>query len=169
MKVILLQTNPKLGKLGDTITVKEGHARNFLIPKGKAIRANAKNIELFEQKKAELEAKQAEQLAKSHQRAKAFEGVAITIKANASEDGKLFGSVAVRDIVGALSESGHVVEKSEVVLPNGALRKVGDYEVTLQLEGGIEVVIKLSILPANLRARDVEEKVVDETASVEAA
>ena len=134
MQVILLDKIGNLGSLGDTVSVKSGYARNFLIPQGKAVMATKSNVEMFETRRAELEAKVAEQLVASQARAEqvnALEAVVITSKAG--DEGKLFGSIGTRDIADAITAAGVAVSKSEVRLPEGALRNVGSFEVSIQL------------------------------------
>lgn len=147
MQVILLDKIGNLGSLGDTVSVKSGYARNFLIPQGKAVMATKSNVEMFETRRAELEAKVAEQLVASQARAEqvnALEAVVITSKAG--DEGKLFGSIGTRDIADAITAAGVAVAKSEVRLPEGALRNVGSFEVSIQLHSEVFATAKIQIV-----------------------
>jgi large subunit ribosomal protein L9 len=147
MDIILLDKIANLGGLGDTVTVKAGFARNFLFPQGKAVPATKVNVEKFEQRRAELEAKIAEQLAAAEARvAKIVELGAVTIAAPAGEEGKLFGSIGTRDIADAITAAGVEVAKAEVKLPTGTLREVGEYEIDLQLHSDVMATAKLVII-----------------------
>jgi large subunit ribosomal protein L9 len=148
MEVILLENISKLGKLGQTVNVKAGFGRNFLIPQGKAVHATAANTAEFEARRAELEAAAAAQLAAAQARAdKINELVVVTITANAGEEGKLFGSVGTRDIADAITALGFEVDKSEVRLPSGALRELGEYEIAIQIHGDVTATVQLSVIP----------------------
>ncbi|GLS83295.1 50S ribosomal protein L9 [Paraferrimonas haliotis] len=147
MNIILLDKIANLGGLGDQVSVKAGYARNFLLPQGKAVVATKANVEVFEARRAELEAKMAEELAAAEARAAklaALEGVSIASKAG--DEGKLFGSIGTRDIAEAVSAAGEELAKSEVRLPNGALRNVGEFEVDVQLHTEVKAVVKVSIV-----------------------
>ncbi len=148
MDVILLENISKLGKLGETVKVKAGFGRNFLIPQGKAVHATAENTASFELRRAELEAAAAAQLAEAQQRADAINALAVvTIGANAGEEGKLFGSVGTRDIADAITALGCPVDKSEVRLPSGALREVGEFEIALQVHGDVDAAVVVAVVP----------------------
>ncbi|GIX38057.1 MAG: 50S ribosomal protein L9 [Silanimonas sp.] len=144
MELILLQKVVNLGGLGDKVRVKPGYGRNYLIPYGKAVPATAENIAAFEAKRAEYEAKAKAVLAEAESRKAGLEGVEIAIAANASPEGKLYGSISARDIAEALTAAGHKVTKSEVILA-GPIRAVGEYEVLLHLHADVEVTIKLVV------------------------
>lgn len=147
MQVILLENVGKLGELGDQVNVKAGYGRNFLIPFGKAVPATATNIADFEQRRAELEATAADKQSVAEQRAAALNELVVTIAANAGEEGKLFGSIGTRDIAEAVSAaSGTEVVKSEVLLPQGVIREVGEYEVALKFHPEVITSIKLSVI-----------------------
>ena len=146
MQLILLQKVVNLGGLGDKVTVKPGYGRNFLIPYGKAVPATAANLAAFEAKRAEYEAKNAAVLADAESRKTALEGAEVTITANASTEGKLFGSVGTRDIAEALTKAGHKVEKSEVVLGEGPFRRTGEFEVTIHLHADVETKVKVHVV-----------------------
>lgn len=146
MEVILLEKVANLGNLGDKVNVKPGYGRNFLMPKGKAVAATAANVASFEARRAELEKAAAEALAVAQARADKLEGMSIEIARVAGEEGKLFGSVGTVDIAEALNAAGVEVEKSEVRLPNGALREVGEYDVDVQVDSEITASIKVNII-----------------------
>src|SRR5690606_38692641 len=148
MEVILLEKVGRMGNVGDKVSVRAGYARNFLFPYSKAIPATKENLADFEARKAELMQIAAEKIAKAEARGAALNGLEVTIEANAGDEGKLFGSVGTRDIAEAVTAAGHQVEKSEVLLPNGALREVGEYEITLDLGSEVTTTIKLNIVPA---------------------
>jgi len=144
MQVILLEKIGKLGNLGDLANVKSGYARNFLIPQGKVKPATKANMAAFETIKAELEAKEAAALKDAQAKEATMTGVVCTIKANAGDEGKLFGSIGTADIVASLTESGHEVEKRDINMPE-AIRFVGEYEVSVTLYTDINVNIKVVV------------------------
>ncbi len=146
MEVILLEKVANLGSLGDKVNVKAGYGRNFLLPYGKAVPATEANLKAFEERRAELEKAAAEKLSAAQARAEALEGAAFTISSKAGEEGKLFGSIGVRDIADAITTGGTEVEKSEVRLPEGPIRVTGEYEIELQLHSDVEVTIKLAVV-----------------------
>ena len=146
MNVILLEKIHKLGDLGDQVKVKAGYGRNYLIPYGKAVPATQSNIDAFEARRAELEKAAAERLQKAQQRGEALADSNVTIEAKAGEEGKLFGSIGVRDIADAVSAMGTEVEKSEVLLPEGPIRVTGEYQIGLQLHTDVQVSINLNIV-----------------------
>ena len=146
MQVILLEKIRRLGNLGDTVDVRPGYGRNFLIPQGKAVSATAANKAHFEARRAELEKKQAEVLAAAQARAAKLADLTVSIAAKAGDEGKLFGSVGTRDIAEAVSKAGVEVEKSEVRLPNGALRMMGEYEIELGLHTEVSATVKVVIV-----------------------
>ena len=145
MQVILLDKIAHLGKVGDQVNVKSGYARNFLIPQGKAVMATAANIEHFEARRAELEEKAAQALAAAVDRAARLEALgSVTIASKAGDEGRLFGSIGTRDIAAAITAKGVKVAKSEVRLPNGLIRTLGEHEVTFQFHG--EVFSHLNVI-----------------------
>lgn len=146
MEVILLEKVANLGSLGDKVKVKAGYGRNFLVPYGKAVPATKDNLEAFEARRAELEKAAAEKLASAEARAEKLNGAAFTISSKAGDEGKLFGSIGVRDIADAISTSGTEVEKSEVRLPEGPLRAVGEYDIELQLHSDVTAEVKLTVV-----------------------
>ena len=148
MEVILLENIGNLGGLGEKVDVKAGYGRNFLIPQGKAVPATRDNIAEFEVRRAELEAAAAATLAAAEKRAEALNALApISIGANAGEEGKLFGSVGTRDIAEALTAAGCEVDKSEVRLPAGALRELGEFEVDIQVHGDVTATVVIAVIP----------------------
>lgn len=149
MQVILLETIKNLGDLGAVVDVRSGYGRNFLIPQGKALPATQANLAEVDARRAELEKNAAEQLAEAQARAEKLADVTVTIAAKAGDEGKLFGSVGTRDIAEAVSAATEVaVEKSDVKLPNGALRNTGEFEIDLALHAEVTVTIKLAVVPA---------------------
>ena len=146
MQVILMEKVANLGNLGDVVKVKDGYARNYLIPHGKARRATEANLKAFESKRAELEKAQAEALAKSQERGAKLDGLTIQITQKAGVDGRLFGSVTNYDIVEALERQGHEVERSQIRMPQGPLKQVGDYPIQLALHTDVTVTITVSVL-----------------------
>lgn len=147
MQVILLQRIVNLGKLGETVNVKAGYGRNYLIPQGKALPATKTNIEKFEARRAELEAIEAKELAQAQERADNLADVNVIMRAKSGDEGKLFGSIGTRDIADALTKSGLEVDRAEVKMPDGALRQIGEYKVTIQLHHDITADILVTILP----------------------
>lgn len=146
MQVILLQRIVNLGTLGETVNVKAGYGRNYLVPQGKALPATAINIEKFEARRAELEKVEAAELASAQTRADALKDVNVIIRAKSGDEGKLFGSIGTRDISDALTKSGLEVDRAEVKLPEGALRQVGEYNVDIQLHHDVTTSILVTIL-----------------------
>ena len=146
MQVILLENIRNLGGLGDSVSVANGYGRNFLLPKGKAVPATKDNVEKFEARRAELEAKAAEILAAAQTRATQIEELSVSIGAHSGDEGKLFGSVGTKDIADAVSAAGVAVDKHEVRLPNGALRNTGEFEVEVHLHADVNATLKLTIV-----------------------
>ena len=148
MEVILLENISNLGGLGDKVDVKAGFGRNFLIPQGKAVPATEANTAEFEARRSELEAAAAEALGAAEARAEAINALGlISIAANAGEEGKLFGSVGTRDIAEAVAAAGCNIDKSEVRLPEGALRELGEYEIAIQLHGNVSAAVAIAVIP----------------------
>ena len=145
MQIILLEKVGNLGGLGDVVTVKNGYARNFLIPTGKARRANAANLAVFEARRAELEAKQAEILATAQAAQAKIDGQEFTVEQKAGVDGRLFGSVTNTDIAEAITATGTEVVRSTVRLPNGPLKAVGEYEVEIALHHDAVATVKIIV------------------------
>jgi large subunit ribosomal protein L9 len=146
MQIILLEQVANLGVLGDVVNVKNGYARNFLIPQGKAKRATEANLKEFEARRAELEAKQAEILADAKARAEKLVDASFTIAQKAGVDGRLFGSVTNHDVSEELNKQGFAVAKSQVRMPNGPLKMVGDYTVSVNLHTDVTVDVAVSVL-----------------------
>lgn len=144
MQVILLENVANVGKLGDLVNVKSGYARNFLVPQGKATVATEDNIAKFEERRAELEKISAEKLKEAQDRAKKLEGQTIEIASRASEEGKLFGSIGVFEIADAFTAKGLEMNKSEVRLPDGPLKDLGEHEVEVSVH--TEVVFNVTVI-----------------------
>lgn len=145
MEVILLEKVDNVGGIGDLVKVKPGYARNYLIPQGKATVATAENKAKFEARRAELEAKAAQELAEAQARAKRLEGHIVRIRAQTGSEGKLFGSIGTVDIAEALGKMDVEVERSEVRLPNGPLRVVGEHHVELHLHSDVNVQLTVVV------------------------
>jgi len=146
MQVILMEKVANLGELGDVVKVKDGFARNFLIPHGKAKRATPENLKAFESKRAELEKAQGEVLAKAQERGAKLEGLTVQITQKAGPDGRLFGSVTNYDIVEELKKQGHEVERAMIRMPQGPLKQVGEYPLQIALHTDVTVTVKVSVL-----------------------
>jgi len=146
MQVILMEKVHNLGQLGDIVKVKDGFARNFLIPQGKAKRATDSAIAEFQTRRTELELQQGKTLAEAQARASRLEGLMIQITQNAGVDGRLFGSVTNYDIAETLKAQGHEVSKAMVGMPQGPLKQVGDYPITLDLHADVTATITVSVL-----------------------
>ena len=146
MQVILMEKVANLGELGDVVKVKDGFARNFLIPHGKAKRATEANLKAFESKRSELEKAQAQTLAKAQERGAKLDGLTLQITQKAGPDGRLFGSVTNYDIVEALQKQGHEVERANVRMPQGPLKQVGDFPLQIGLHTDVTVTITVSVL-----------------------
>lgn len=146
MEVILLEKIVNLGDLGDKVNVKSGYGRNFLIPQHKAVPATAENIKEFEARRAELERMEQEKLAEAQARAEKVNGLDITLTAKAGEEGKLFGSITVRDIVEAAEKRGVEIDKSEVMMPEGPIRALGEFELDILLHPEVTATIKIGVI-----------------------
>jgi large subunit ribosomal protein L9 len=146
MQVILMEKVTNLGELGDVVKVKDGYARNFLIPEGKAKRATPDNLKAFESRRAELEKAQSATLAKAQERGAKLDGLTLQITQKAGPDGRLFGSVTNYDIVEALKTQGHEVERASIRMPQGALKQVGEYPLQVALHTDVMVTVKVSVL-----------------------
>jgi large subunit ribosomal protein L9 len=146
MQVILMEKVANLGNLGDVVKVKDGFARNFLIPQGKARRATPENIKHFEGRRAELEKAQNEILSKAQEKAAKLEGLKLSITQKAGVDGRLFGSVTNYDIVEALEKQGHEVERSHVRMPQGPLKQVGEYPIEVSLHTDVTATITVAVV-----------------------
>src|SRR6185312_312714 len=146
MEVTLLEKVGRLGTLGDQVSVKAGYARNYLLPKGKAVLATAASVAKFEQRRAELEKVAAEALQAARARAEALMSLIITIAARVADEGKLYGSIGTYDIVEAAKKAGAIIHKSEIRLPTGAIRDLGEHDVQIQLHSDVIVTIKINIV-----------------------
>ncbi len=146
MQVILLEKVVNLGGLGEVVKVKDGFARNFLIPQGKAKRATPESLAEFETRRGELEKTQADALAAAQERGVKIDGLAVPITRKAGVDGRLFGSVTTYDIAEALQGLGHEIERAAIRLPQGPLKAIGDYDLALALHGDVVVHIKVSVI-----------------------
>ncbi len=146
MQVILLEKVVNVGDLGEVVKVRQGYARNFLIPQGKAKRATPENLKLLEAKRGELEKAAGERLVKAQAQAEKIEGVTIQVTQKAGVDGRLFGSVTNVDVVEALQGLGHTVEKSMVRMPEGPLKHVGDFPLTIALHTDVAAHITVTVL-----------------------
>ena len=146
MQVILMEKLANLGNLGDVVKVKDGYARNYLIPQGKAKRATEENLKVFEARRAELEKAQAAALAQAKERGAKLDGLVLKITQKAGVDGKLFGSVTNHDIVDALKAQGHEVERAHIRMPAGALKQVGEYPLQIALHTDVVVTITVSVI-----------------------
>ena len=146
MQIILMEQIQNLGRLGDIVKVKEGYARNYLIPQGKAKRATESNIAEFEQRRAELEAQQAKILGDATDRCEKINGITVEIAQKAGVDGRLFGSVTHYDIADALAAQGHEVPKSIIQMPGGPLRQVGEYQITVDFHADAIATINVTVI-----------------------
>ena len=146
MNVILLEKIQNLGELGDQVSVKAGYGRNFLIPQGKATTATEANVAQLESRRADLEKAASEKLAVAEARKTALDAIELTIAHQAGEEGKLFGSIGTIEIAKAITNAGTEVAKAEVRLSEGALRHIGDYEVTIDLHTDVVAIVKLSVV-----------------------
>ena len=144
MEVILLERIARLGTVGETVKVRNGYGRNFLIPMKKALRATEANKKIFEARRGEIEANNAKTLAEAQAQAKKFEGTALTLTRQASQEGKLYGSVTVRDIAEALKEAGHAIPKSQIVITT-AIKSIGEYTVRITLHAEVVANVKVTI------------------------
>ena len=147
MNIVLLDKVANLGGRGDQVTVKSGYARNFLFPQGKAVPATKANVEKFEARRAELEAKIASDLAAAEARGESINALeVIVIAAPAGDEGKLFGSVGTKDIADAITVAGIEVAKAEVKLPTGTLRELGEYDIDVQVHSEVTATVKVQII-----------------------
>lgn len=146
MQIILLEKVSNLGALGDQVNVRPGYARNFLFPQGKAVPATKANIEQFEARRAELEAGAVAKLAEAQARKEKIEEIELSAAVNAGDEGKLFGSLGNRDIADMATSAGVQLAKSEVQLPNGPLRQIGEYDIVIRLHPEVEAVLKMHVV-----------------------
>ncbi|MRX27551.1 50S ribosomal protein L9 [Kangiella sp. HZ709] len=146
MNVILLEKIRNLGDLGEQVSVAAGYGRNFLIPQGKAVPATEANVKHFEERRAELEAKAADELATAQARAEKLAELTVTIPANAGDEGKLFGSVGTADIAAAVTEAGVELVKKEVRMPEGAIRSIGEFDIVVSLHTDVDATVKVNVV-----------------------
>lgn len=146
MEVILLEKISNLGNLGDKVAIKSGYGRNYLIPQGKAVMATPAKIAEFEQRRAELEKVAAEKRAVAEKRAANIAKLEVVITQKAGDEGKLFGSVGTQNIAEAISAAGETVEKHEVRLPDGVIRHIGEFDITLSLHSDVNVVVPVKVV-----------------------
>lgn len=146
MNVILLEKISRLGGLGDQVGVKPGFARNYLFPKGKAIPATKENIAKFDARRAELEKIAAQTLQAAQARADVLREAVVKITSRASDEGKLYGSIGTKELADAIAHMGVVVHKSEIRLPNGPLRLIGEHDIHVQLHADINVTLKINVV-----------------------
>ncbi|MCG7531214.1 50S ribosomal protein L9 [Psychrobium sp. MM17-31] len=147
MQVILLDKIAKLGELGDTVSVKSGFARNYLLPQKKAVFASKENVAKFEERRAELEAGLAAKLATAQTRGEAVNALGnVVITSAAGDEGKLFGSIGTRDIADAVTAAGAEIAKSEVRLPEGALRHTGEFEIVIHLHAEVDAKVVIEVV-----------------------
>jgi large subunit ribosomal protein L9 len=147
--VILLKKVGGLGELGDKVAVRPGYGRNYLIPHGFAVSATRENLDAFEARRAELERAEADALAAAVARQQRLQDLTVTIARKAGDEGRLFGSVGTADIAAAVTEAGVEIAKSEVRLPEGPFRAIGEHEVALHLHSEIDTVVRIDIVPAS--------------------
>ena len=145
MELVLLQKVKNLGNLGDKVRVKPGYGRNFLIPQGRAVPATETSMAEFEKRRSEYEAKANDVMSAAETRKASLEGAVVTVKANASAEGKLFGSVGPRDIAEAFSAAGKPLNKSEVVMGEGPIRHTGEFEIQVHLHADVHVMVKVIV------------------------
>jgi len=146
MEVILLEKVGKLGALGDKVNVKSGFGRNYLIPYNKAVPATRKNVAQFEARRSELEASASKKLAVAQARSEQLNALSLTIVSKAGDEGKLFGSIGVRDIADAVTQLGVEISKSEVRLPDGPVRAIGEYQISIHLHHDVDTSITLNVV-----------------------
>jgi large subunit ribosomal protein L9 len=146
MELILLEKVRNLGNLGDKVNVKPGYGRNYLLPQGKAVRVNADNLAAFEARRAEYEAKANNLLTDAESRKGKLSDVTVTISANASPEGKLYGSVGPREIADALQAAGHDIHKNEVIQGEGPIRHIGEYDVVISLHADVQSSVKVIVV-----------------------
>ena len=163
MEVILLEKVENLGNIGDLVKVQAGYGRNFLLPKGKATLATPDNLAAFEARRAELERREADELALARERAAQLESLKLTLTANAGAEGKLFGSISTIDISEACSAADVPVQRSEVRLPDGPVRTTGEHEIEIHLHTDVNVKITITVIgdesAQNLEDLDSEESI----------
>lgn len=166
MQVILLEKVGRLGNVGDVVKVRPGFGRNFLIPQKKAVRATDSNVKEFEKKRADLEKRNAELKATAEKQAKKMDGISVKIVRQASEDGKLYGSISVRDVADALKEQGYEIERRLIDL-NSVIKNLGAYTATITLHPEVKIPCKLEVV-RTLEASAYDDMATEESTGVEA-
>jgi len=146
MQVILLENVSNLGALGEQVNVKAGFGRNFLLPQKKAVPATAENVTQFEERRAELQKAADEKLAAAKARATEVEAADITIVTKSGDEGKLFGSITIRDIAEAAGAKGLSLEKGEIKMPNGPIRELGEFEISIHLHPEVNAMLKVGVI-----------------------
>jgi len=159
MDIILLEKVENLGNIGDRVKVRSGYGRNFLLPKGKATLATPENIAIFEERRAEFERKEADELATAQTRADQIKELTLHLTANAGPEGKLFGSLGTIDIAEACTAAGAAVERSEVRLPDGPIRTLGEHEIEIHLQSDLNVTIRIDVISDGEPPAIVEDEV----------
>lgn len=172
MEVILLEQVDNLGGIGDRVNVRSGYGRNYLLPKGKATVATPENIAIFEQRRAEFEARQAQDTATAAERGARIQALNLKLVAKAGSEGKLFGSIGTIDIAEACTAAGVAVERSEVRLPNGPIRMLGEHEVEIHLQTDVDVAVRIEVVSdgepvADALAADDDTVTADESAEAD--
>jgi len=163
MEVILLDKVENLGNIGDRVKVRSGYGRNYLLPKGKATLATAENIAIFEERRAELELKQTDELAASQARGEQIRQLKLKLTAKAGVGGKLFGSLGTADIADACTNAGVPVERSEVRLPDGPIRTLGEHEIEIHLHADVNVSVLVEAVADGELAPETDSEVEPET------
>jgi len=153
MEVILLERIARLGAVGDTVKVRDGFARNFLLPQKKALRATEINKKVFEERRAEIEAQNAEAKAEAEKFAASMKDVSLTLQRQASDEGKLYGAINVRDVAEGLAELGHKVERSQINLP-GPIKHTGTYKVIILPHAEVEIKLDLTVKRTEIAGAD---------------
>jgi large subunit ribosomal protein L9 len=170
MEVILLEKVDNLGDIGDRVKVRSGYGRNFLLPKGKATIATAENIAVIEARRAELESKQADELSAAQARAAAIRELDLKLPAKAGTAGKLFGSLGTIDIAEACTAAGVAVERSEVRLPDGPIRALGEFEIEIHLHTDVNVSVRIEVVPdGELVAEETDDALDPEAGAADSA
>jgi len=146
MQLILLEKVQNLGKLGDVVKVKPGYGRNYLMPYGKAVPASKENLAEFEARRTELERAQADALERAQARAEQLSELTVVVASKVGMEGKLYGSVSAGDIASALNEAEIEIAKSEIRLPTGPIRQIGDYEVAVHLHPDVDATVHVQVI-----------------------
>ena len=173
MEVILKEDIKNLGEIGDVVSVKPGYGRNFLVPQGKAVFATADNLKNLEQQKEELRKKQEGELSLLREKAQTFEGLKLTIEANVTEEGTLYGSIGTIDIANAANEKGIELERSYINMPEGPIKTIGSHDVELLFHPEIQVIINVEVVGGEvaikntLDSEEEEDNIIEENIDTE--